>query len=190
MQSDSVEIGTKVTNLNWKTQIQLSILTGLLFITFFSILDYLFDGQLKSLTRYAVIGVSFGLIMGLALPYFLKKYGAKIATKIGKTIIPELTENERVEIKGPANVFRGMESVGGYLFLTNKKMIFKSHKINIQTGQTDIDYKSIEDLSERKTAKLIDNGIRVKTKDGIEFDFIVNQREIWINKISERIVAV
>ena len=38
---------------------------------------------------------------------------------------------ENIEIEGPANLFRGMEGVGGKLFLTNKKVAFKSHKINI-----------------------------------------------------------
>ena len=79
-----------------------------------------------------------------------------------------------------------MEGVGGKMFLTNKKVVFKSHKINIQKGQTDILYEDITEIIKRKTAKLIDNGIRIKTNDGNEFDFVVNEREKWIEKLNEK----
>ncbi|OIQ30951.1 MAG: hypothetical protein BM564_01705 [Bacteroidetes bacterium MedPE-SWsnd-G2] len=80
-----------------------------------------------------------------------------------------------------------MEGVGGKLFLTNKKLIFKSHKINIQRGQTDIKYQDIAQIIERKTAKLIDNSIRIITTDLTEFAFVVNERELWIAHINEQI---
>ena len=65
-------------------------------------------------------------------------------------------------------------------------MIFKSHKINIQKGQTDIEYSTIKEIVKRKTAKLIDNGIRIITDDGKEFDFVVNERDLWFDKITVR----
>jgi hypothetical protein len=117
----------------------------------------------------------------------LKKFGNKFSSKLGKNIKPELTQNEEIEIEGPANIFRGIEGVGGKLFLTNKKVIFKSHKLNIQKGQTDINYENIAELIKRKTAKLIENAIRIKTNDGKEFDFVVNEREKWIEKLNEKI---
>ena len=36
--------------------------------------------------------------------------------KIEKNIKPELTQDENVEIEGPANLFRGMEGVGENCF--------------------------------------------------------------------------
>ena len=67
------------------------------------------------------------------------------------------------------------------------RSISLSHKINIQKGQTDILYENITEIVKRKTAKLIDNGIRIKTKDENEFDFAVNEREKWIEKLNEKI---
>jgi len=81
-----------------------------------------------------------------------------------------------------------MEGVVGKIILTDEKLIFKSHKINIQRGQTDIKYENINKIIERKTAKLIDNGIRIKTKDAKEFNFVVNEREKWIKKLNEKIL--
>ncbi len=58
---------------------------------------------------------------------------------------------------------------------------------NIQAGQTNIDYNIIAEIIERKTAKLVDNGIRIKTSDGKGFDFVLNNRENWIQKLNKKI---
>ena len=149
--------------------------------------NYFSDEKLYSLNNLIFQGIYFGILVGLGFPYLIEKFGTRFTSKIGKNIKPELTQGENIEIEGPANLFRGMEGVGGKMFLTNKKVVFKSHKINIQKGQTDILYENITEIVKRKTAKLIDNGIRIKTKDENEFDFAVNEREKWIEKLNEKI---
>ena len=182
-----MEIGNKIIKLNWKFRIVSAILTGLLFVGIMCLMDYFLDGEFQSLNSYLFQGIFFGIFMGIGFPYVTQKFGTKFTSKIGKNIKPELTQDENIEIEGPANLFRGIEGVGGKLFLTNKKVIFKSHKINIQKGQTDILYENIKEIIKRKTAKIIDNGIRIKTNDGNEFDFVVNEREKWIEKLNEKI---
>ena len=173
--------------LNWKFRIVSAILTGLLFVVIMSLMDYLLNGSFKSLNSYLFQGIFFGIFMGIGFPYVTEKFGKKFTSKLGKNIKPELLENEKIEIEGPANLFRGMEGVGGKIFSTNKKVIFKSHKINIQKGQTDIEYENITEIIARKTAKLINNGIRIKMRNGKEFDFVVNEREKWIEKLNEKL---
>ena len=182
-----MEIGNKLIKLNWKFRIVSAILTGLLFIGIMCLMDYFLDGEFQSLNSYLFQGIFFGIFMGIGFPYVTQKFGTKFTSKIGKNIKPELAQEENIEIEGPANLFRGMEGVGGKLFLTNKKVVFKSHKINIQKGQTDILYENITEIIKRKTAKIIDNGIRIKTNRGNEFDFVVNEREKWIEKLNEKI---
>jgi hypothetical protein len=182
-----MEIGTKMINLNWKFKIIYAISTGLLFVGIMCLMDYLFNGNLKSLNNYLFQGIFFAVFFGIGFPLILKKFGNKYTSKLGKNIKPELAQNEEIEIEGPANLFLGIEGVGGKLFITNKKVVFKSHKINIQKGQTDIFYENIKEIIKRKTAKIIDNGIRIKTNDGNEFDFVVNEREKWIEKLNEKI---
>jgi hypothetical protein len=182
-----MEIGNKLIKLNWKFRIVSAILTGLLFIGIMCLMDYFLDGEFQSLNSYLFQGIFFGIFMGIGFPYVTQKFGTKFTSKIGKNIKPELAQDENIEIEGPANLFRGMEGVGGKLFLTNKKVVFKSHKINIQKGQTDILYENITEIIKRKTAKIIDNGIRIKTNGGNEFDFVVNEREKWIEKLNEKI---
>jgi len=183
-----MEIGTQIIKLNWKFRIISAILTGLLFVGIMCLMDFWLNGELQSLNSYLFQGIFFGVFMGIGFPYVTEKFGKRFTSKIGKHIKPELQENEKIEIEGPANLFRGMEGVGGKIFLTDKKLIFKSHKINIQKGQTNIEYENINEIIERKTIKLIDNGIRIKTRDGKEFDFVVNERKNWIKKLNEKIL--
>ncbi|MDQ3394316.1 MAG: GRAM domain-containing protein [Bacteroidota bacterium] len=182
-----MEIGTKIIKLNWKFRVISAILTGFIFAGLLYLKDFFIEEELQSVNSYIFQGVFFGVFMVVGSFFLNEKFGKKAASKFSKNIKPELSENEQIEVEGPANLFRGIEGVGGKIFLTNKKLIFKSHTINIQKGQTDIEYQSIKKIIERKTAKLIDNGIRILTTDGKEFDFVVNEREIWIEKLNEKI---
>jgi hypothetical protein len=182
-----MEIGTRMIKLSWKYLIKSAIFNGVLYVGVLMIIDYFTDEELHSLNSLIFQGIFFGVSMGLVYPYLIEKFGTRFTSKIGENIKPELTQDENIEIEGLANLFRGMEGVGGKTFLTNKKMIFKSHKMNIQKGQTDIPYEDIQEIIRKKTAKIIDNRIRIKTNDGNEFDFVVNEREEWIEKLNEKI---
>lgn len=182
-----MEIENKMIKLNWKFRIVSAILNGLLFVGIMCLMDYFIIGEFQSPNSYLFQGLFFGIFMGIGFPYVSQKFGMKFSSKIGKNINPELTQGENIEIEGSANLFRGFEGVGGKLFLTSKKVVFKSHKLNIQKGQTDILYDNISKIIKRKTAKIFDNGIRIKTNDGSEFDFVVNDREKWIEKLREKI---
>ena len=57
----------------------------------------------------------------------------------------EILSGETIIKQGPANLQRGIETVGGFLFLTGQRLIFESHKSNYQTGTTIIDLKDISD---------------------------------------------
>ena len=185
-----MEIGTKAIKLNWKYRIISALFTGTMFVAILCIMDYFFFEGFQSLYSYLFQGIFFGLFMGIGFPYVMEKFGKRFTSTIGNNIKPELEENEEIEVKGPANLFRGMEGVGGKMFITNKHIIFKSHKINIQKGQTNIPYEDITEISKRKTAKIIDNGIRIKTNTGKEFDFVVNEREKWLEKLTEKIGVI
>ena len=181
-----MEIGTEIIKLNRKFRIVFSILNGIMFVGIMCLIDYLIKGNFQSLNSYLFHGIFFGLFMGIGVPYVLQKFGIGIISKIGESITPELSEVEKIEVDGPANLFRGIEGVGGKLFLTNKKVIFKAHKINIQKVQTNIDYLDIKELIKRKTYKFINNGMRIITKEGRKYDFIVNEREKWIEKLNKK----
>jgi hypothetical protein len=166
-------------DLSWKQRI---------IAMFFAVLIYgiviYFLNTTRSLESAILQGVIFGALFVLLFPWTLKKM-------IGKridTIVPELFENEKVEEEIFASLFRGIEGVGGKIFLTNDRLIFKSHSLNIQKGQTNIDYSEISSVGRRKTMKIINNGMKILTNKGQEYCFVVNDRESQIQKISSKLV--
>ncbi|MCE7053521.1 GRAM domain-containing protein [Algoriphagus sp. AGSA1] len=128
-------------------------------------------------------GFFFGLFMALVYPLIFRK----MAEKAGKIISPDLEPGEIIETEESANLFRGAEAVGGKLFLTNERVIFKSHKFNINTGQSDISYNLISEVSPRKTGMLVGNGLRLTLVDGREYDFVISNRETWMEKFQEKL---
>lgn len=139
---------------------------------------------LKAITIQAIIfGVLMTLFFIFLFPWFMKKL---VGQRINK-ITPELLENEKVEEEIFANLFRGIEGVGGKIFFTNQRLLFKSHSLNIQRGQTSINFSDILNIEKRKTLKIADNGIKVTIKDGKEYCFVVNDRDLQIEKIKQRI---
>lgn len=73
-----------------------------------------------------------------------------------------------------ANYYRGIEAVGGKLYFDETGMTFKSHAINIQTGETRIEYRDMHKAAKRG---IIPTGMSVFTKDGFEHKFVVYHRK-------------
>ncbi|MFI3173910.1 MAG: hypothetical protein R3Y53_01760 [Bacillota bacterium] len=76
-----------------------------------------------------------------------------------------------------ANYFRGMEAVGGQIIFDELGFVFKSHSVNIQTGETRIEYLEIKDLQKVNTLGIIPNGMLLLTNDNIEHRFVIRNRE-------------
>jgi hypothetical protein len=174
--------------LSWKYRIAFALFTALFYSFLLWLVDYFIEKDLYSTKSLIFQGILFGVVFGIGFPYINKKLASKFSRNVGTNIKPTLKPEEIVEVQGPANLFRGIEGVSGKIFLTNKRLIFKPHSITIQKSQTDIPYAQIESLTKRKTAILIDNGIRVITKKGKKFDFVVNERDLIIEKIEEKLI--
>ena len=68
-----------------------------------------------------------------------------------------------------ANYYRGFEAVGGKLFFDDSGITFKSHALNIQTGETRIEYQQIQNAKIRGAL----TGMSVFTKDGFKHKFVI-----------------
>ena len=96
--------------------------------------------------------------------------------------------NETPVKQGAANLQRGIETVGGKLYLTNQRLVFESHALNIQTGATIIPLSSINRTRKCWTKFLnmipiFPNSIAVSTKEGKEYRFVAFGRQDWIDAI-------
>jgi len=86
-------------------------------------------------------------------------------------------EGEIVFADARANLFRGVEAVGGRIQITNQRVCFQPHSMNVQKQPLEIPIEQILAVSKRKTMGVISNGMLVRCKSGIEYKFVVEGRE-------------
>ncbi len=99
----------------------------------------------------------------------------------------ELQENEKIIKEGAANHFQGLESVGGKLYLTNRRVVFNSHNLNIQIHQISIPFNKIKKVEKRMSLGIVPNGLLIKTIDGKEEKFVVWGRSKWRTLIEQKV---
>lgn len=164
---------------NWKHTLLIALISGIIY----GLIIVIFDGGLsdENISRSIRGGLFFFIFYAVGFTILIKKIAPKLASKVK---LPELKENETVIFEEPANLFRNKYiAVGGKVYLTEERLIFNSHKYNFQNGETSISRENIAELIERKTMGLIDNGLRVTTKDNLRFDFVLNNRMVLIDKL-------
>ncbi len=99
-----------------------------------------------------------------------------------------LDTNETVLKKGGANLQRGAETVGGWLYLTDRRLIFESHAFNFQTGATAIPLGEIATVTKCWTKflnviPLAPNSLAVVTSQGQEHRLVLFGRGAWLAAI-------
>jgi GRAM domain len=101
-----------------------------------------------------------------------------------------LNPGETVVREARANLQRGVESVGGHLYLTDQRLIFESHRFNVQRGATIVplsDVVEVEPIWTRFLGVLptFPNSIRVRMRDGEDQRIVCSKRGEWIAAIEQ-----
>ncbi|WP_439482634.1 hypothetical protein [Cyclobacterium plantarum] len=173
---------------DWKYRLVLAFQMGVLYTLAIWAMDYFSEAQeMDSLQSLLFRGLFFGITFSLVFPYLFNGLAGKVFAKMGTNIHPVLEVMEKIEKEAPATLFKRLEGVGGKLFLTNKRVIFKSHQLNIQRGQTDIDFTSIIGIEKRMVNKWGNARLVIRTKAGKEYQLVVYEPELWKKEIYERI---
>lgn len=123
---------------------------------------------------FAITGLPFGVAMALFGAYQRKRFLAMDLVPSHETLIHQ----------GAANHFMGLEGVGGWLYLTDQALRFKSHQVNIQRHEVTIPVCEISEAIPCRTAGIFPNGLRVTTKDGRSERFVLNGRRKWSSAIT------
>lgn len=102
----------------------------------------------------------------------------------------EQKENEQAIKSGLANLQKNIETVGGKLYLTNQRLVFEAHKINVQGGSTEIELSSIQSSKKCWTKflgfiPLMPNSLAIHAKDGKEYRFVLSKRGAWAAAIDD-----
>ena len=119
-------------------------------------------------------GFFFGLIIGIFKSSKFVDTTTKIETQLGEDII----------FQTPANHFKGAEAVGGKLYLTNKRLVFKSHNLNIQNHEFSLYLNDIVSVDRYKNLGFIRNGLTITSKHNKIDKFVVDQASEWIKKFN------
>jgi hypothetical protein len=162
--------------MNKKTWIT-ALTFGIPWTVFMTIYNWIINGEFTLKMAFATLvgGFVAGLLFALSMQYMAKRLFNKIKV--------ETDENENVIKEGGANHFKGKEGVGGKLVLTNKRLIFKSHKYNIQNHQDTFELGQIERLHVTKTFKILENGLTLELSNSLKHRFIVDKPQDWVETI-------
>ena len=111
-----------------------------------------------------------------SFPIHLTNFGNIIFNKI------TLMDGEEVVMKKAANHLVSNQFVGGKLYLTNMRVVFVSHGLNLINHEISFFYQDIYSCVKSK----LGNGMIIITENGEEFPFVVWGRKVWIAEINNR----
>ena len=119
-------------------------------------------------------GLFFGVAMAAFMSYQRRRFALQRPAFSGEQVLHE----------GPANHFLNREGVGGWIYLTSRRFLFRSHAINLQPHELSIELSDISEAQPVMTAKIIPNGLRIVTSSGQDERFVVEDRRRWCYEIA------
>jgi hypothetical protein len=72
--------------------------------------------------------------------------------------------------------------VGGWLYLTDKRLLFRPHGFNVQRHELSIPLADVADVQTCSTAWVIPNGLHLVTSK-VDERFVVEGRRDWVEQI-------
>ena len=131
----------------------------------------------------AVESLLTAVLSNILLFTFGRRIIGSLATKLKESIPPvDLEEGEETILEEGADHFRGIEHVGGRLVLTNRRLIFTSHKININNHSEAIPVGDIIFVS--KDDHLSPYQMKIMLVNSDVHKFRVTSPERWVEAIS------
>ena len=94
-----------------------------------------------------------------------------------------MSDDGGVLVTAWANLWRGVEAVGGRLTLADGKLSFRAHAINVQTEPLDLRVADIASARKYRSWGVIPNGLAVTMTSGVEYRFVVGRRDRFIRGI-------
>ncbi len=151
---------------------------------FFAICMGLFWAYQDGYKMALIGGTISGVIFGFAMYFFATSKRIKQQTEI------ELSDGDAVLLSGAANHFLNAEAVGGRLYLFGNKLLFKSHRLNIQNHELEINLHAVKTVEFSNTMGIVPNGLKITTDTGNQERFVVNNRNLWKQEIEKAQGAV
>jgi hypothetical protein len=163
----------------WKTALYAAACFGLLLGLFLSWADGSFPpADAYQAMKIALVMVTCGGAFAGITGFFLRS-----------DIVPAvedlpLESGERLIHTGYANHFRNFECRGGRLAVTDKRLLFIPHSMNIQTGQLSLPRSEIAAVMPALTFGVVPNGLKARMRSGAVHRFVVTDRATWLRTLA------
>ena len=130
----------------------------------------------SDMVRGLISGIVFGVVFTGLMVLFSLALEKKIAPKHA-----ELAETKTIVCDGAANHKKGINAIGGWLFLTTESLEFYPHKLNFGGKNLVISARDITSVSSRMT-------ILTVTTATESYNFVVNKSGAWEASIKNAIL--
>lgn len=141
-----------------------------------------------TIAKAFVAGLIGGFVGGLI--YALLMRWMKKSKYLGPKVKFELDTDEEIIFQSGANYFKGIGAVGGFLTLTNKRLVFQSNYLNIQSHQLFIDLRDVVRFDRYKTLWIVNNGLLITTSQNVIEKFLVQQPENWEELLTKNLPKI
>jgi hypothetical protein len=150
-------------------------------ILMFGIGLLMFDFKLSTLPVLLVLSIAIGAVQFVSI-----LHAKKLAIRLYKMTDIELAQDEELIKNGEATHFIGRQWAGGRLALTDKRLIFKTHKNNSKIYQVSFELSRLKKVNAIKTLNLIMNGLLLELEDNTSVRFIVEEPNKWVDMIQKQ----
>jgi hypothetical protein len=134
----------------------------------------LFFGLQRGALAGLVAGTFAGLLFGVLLAAFVEGQRRRLEIRSG------VLDGEKIVRQGPANHWRGVEARGGWLVLTERRLVFTSHGKNVQNQGAEVRLDAITAVEPASSLGIVPNGLRVRHGDDAVEKFVVTERGAWL----------
>jgi hypothetical protein len=125
-------------------------------------------------------------LFGFALHKLVGGVDARAALQMGGRHAG-FADDEHVVHHGLANHWKGLEAVGGKLFLSVQagaaRLRFRSHALNVQTHDESWPLADVVDVEGARSLGIVPNALVVTLRDGRRERFVVSGRQRWIDAL-------
>lgn len=140
------------------------------------------SGTLVKILGWAFLGGAIAAVCHLWLQF---KF-AQAAYEIDALKLDGISD-ESILLQSAATYVNGGETVGGKLFLTNKRILFKCKKQHHQNMEVSIPIDAVLSITSFKILWFINSGISIKMQGEAPTEFVVNDLKPWFSTIVDTI---
>ena len=168
-----MKIGGNSIRIEPKYQLYISLLTGLGYAIVFYLFEWA-DGASISWMKLLFQTTFFTVF------WYLFMFKLKIK---GKEPSFSVLDDQPVIFYGVAQQLIKTSPVVGVLYATDEQLTFEPQTKEFISSNWTVDWTNIETIERESFMRLYNQGIRITTKGGMTFKFVVNQPQVWIASI-------